>query len=91
MCVQKIGHHVERARPNHGVAVKKQKVFTPCLPNALVVGFGEAEILGILNQHRLAELRADSLGAAIGRVIVDDDDLGRCAGMALQGFQTIRQ
>ena len=66
---------------NDRIGVEKEDIFACRLFQRLVIGAGEPGIFGIQNPFHSREQRAEKIHAAVGRVVIHDDDL------CVQAFQ----
>ena len=70
------------------IAVEQDDGIAPGHPDGLIVGRGEAEVLGVFNQPHIRKLLAHHGGTAIvGGVIHNNDFVGDFAGVLADGFE----
>ena len=86
--VEEVVEDAEGVFDELGIAVEQDDGIAPGHPDGLIVGGGEAEVLGVFNQPRIGKLLAHHGGAAIvGGVIHNDDFAGDSAGVLADGFE----
>ena len=70
------------------IAVEQDDGIAPGHPDGLIVGGGEAEVLGVFNQPHIRKLLAHHGGATIVRGVIHNDNfVGDSAGVLADGFE----
>ncbi len=75
MCIHKTYQRVERIGANHRITVEQQHPSTVSLSDRLVIRPRKADVVQVPNQMNVGIVFAHQARAAIGRGIVDDEDL----------------
>lgn len=71
-----------------GVAVEEEDGVAFCDADGLIVGGGEAEVLGVLDETDFGEMFAHHVGTGVGGGVVHDDDfVGDAAGVLADGIE----